>query len=96
MLTQIDLRTAHLEKLDADVREWEKKTAKSAEAELKSRAAQIAGELARSHAGKHFVVAEVPNADGKLLQAVVDTLKSKFKAPIFLAGTRDGDRKSVV
>src|SRR5262249_51032369 len=27
MLTQIDLRAAHLEKLDADVREWEKKTA---------------------------------------------------------------------
>ncbi len=47
MLKQIDVRTAHLEKLDADVRQWEKKTAKSAEAELKSRAAQIANELAR-------------------------------------------------
>jgi len=33
---------------------------------------------------------EVPDADGKLLQAVGDTLKSKFKGPIFLAGTRDG------
>ena len=32
---------------------------------------------------------EIPDADGKLLQAVVDALKSKFKAPIFLAGTRD-------
>jgi len=90
MLTQIDLRAAHLEKLDADVREWEKKTAKSAEAELKSRAAQIASELARSHAGKDFSVAEVPDADGKLLQAIVDALKSKFKGPIFLAGRRDG------
>jgi alanyl-tRNA synthetase len=90
MLKQIDARAAHLEKVDADVREWEKKTAKSAEAELKSRAAQIAGELARSHAGENFCVAEVPDADGKLLQAIVDALKSKFKGPIFLAGTRDG------
>ena len=55
MLKQIDARAAHLEKVDADVREWEKKTAKSAEAELKSRAAQIASELARSHAGKNFL-----------------------------------------
>ena len=52
MLKQIDARAAHLEKVDADVREWEKKTAKSAEAELKSRAAKIANELAQSHAGK--------------------------------------------
>jgi alanyl-tRNA synthetase len=89
MLQQIDLRAAHLGKLDADVREWEKKTAKSAEAELKSRAAQIASELARSHGGKNFCVAEVPDADGRLLQAIVDTLKSNIKAPIFLVGTRD-------
>jgi len=89
MLQQIDARAAHLEKVDADVREWEKKTAKSAEAELKSRAVQIANELARSHDGKNFCVTEVPNADGKLLQAIADALKSKFKGPIFLAGTRD-------
>src|SRR6185369_3856064 len=86
----IDARAAHLEKVDADVREWEKKAAKSAEAELKSRAAEISSELARSHGGKDFTVAEVPDADGKLLQAVVDALKSKFKGPIFLAGKRDG------
>ena len=90
MLKQIDARAAHLEKVDAEVREWEKKTAKSAEAELKSRAAKIANELAQSHAGKNFCVVEVPDADGKLLQAVVDALKSKFKGPIFLAGSRDG------
>jgi alanyl-tRNA synthetase len=75
--------------MDADVREWEKKTAKSVERELKSRAAHIASELARSEAGKDFSVAEVPDADGKLLQAIVDALKSKFKGPIFLAGSRD-------
>jgi alanyl-tRNA synthetase len=89
MLKQIDARAAHLEKLEADVREWEKKTAKSAEAELKSTAAQIASDLVRSNAGKDFTVAEVPDADGKLLQAIVDALKSKFKGPIFLAGTRE-------
>ena len=52
MLKQIDARTTHLEKLDAEVREWEKKTAKSADAELKSRAAQIAGELAHRMLGR--------------------------------------------
>jgi alanyl-tRNA synthetase len=90
MLKQIDARAAHLEKVDAEVRDWEKKTAKSAEAELKSRAAQIASELARSHAGKDFTVTEVPDADGKLLQTIADVLKSKFKGPIFLVGTHDG------
>ena len=89
MLKQVDARAAHLEKVDAYVREWEKKTAKSVEAELKSRGAGIASELAQSHAGKSFCVVEVPDADGKLLLGVVDALKPKFKGPIFLAGTRD-------
>jgi len=91
MLKQIDARTAHLEKVDFDVREWEKKTAKAAEAELRSRAAQIATQLVASHGGKNFCVAEVPNADAKLLQAVTDALKPKFSGPIFLAGAKDGN-----
>src|SRR5881296_2591689 len=91
MLKQIDARTAHLEKVDTDVREWEKKTTKAAEAELRSRAAQIATQLVASHGGKHFCVAEVPNADAKLLQAVTDAFKSKFNGPIFLAGAQDGN-----
>jgi alanyl-tRNA synthetase len=95
-LRQIDARAAHLEKVDADVREWEKITAKSTEAELKSRAARIANELAQSHVGKNFCVVDVPDADGKLLQAIVDALKSKFKGPIFLAGTRDASVALVV
>ena len=86
MLQQIDARAAHLEKIETKIRDWEKKTAKAAEAELKNRAAQIANELARSHAGKNFCVAEVPDADGKLLQAVADALKPKFNGPIFLVG----------
>src|SRR5438874_1682464 len=48
MLQQIDARATHLEKVDTDVREWEKKTAKSAEAELKSSASHIANELAQA------------------------------------------------
>jgi alanyl-tRNA synthetase len=90
MLRQIDARAAHLEKVDVDVREWEKKNAKSAEAQLRSRAAEIANELAKLHVEKDFCVAEVPDGDGKLLQAVVDALKPKFGAPIFLASAKDG------
>jgi alanyl-tRNA synthetase len=90
ILKQIDARAAHLEKADVDVRQWEKKTAKAAEAELQSRAAVIANQLAASHAGEYFCVAEVPGADSKLLQAVVDALKPNFKGPIFLAGAKDG------
>ena len=86
MLQQIDARAAHLEKVELDVRDWEKQSAKTAETELKSRAAQIANQLAVSHAGKSFCVAEVQGGDGKLLQAVVDALKSKFNGPIFLVG----------
>jgi alanyl-tRNA synthetase len=89
MLKQIDARAAHLERVDADVREWEKKTAKSAEAELKSRAAHIANELTQSHAGQNFCVSVVPDADGKLLQGVAEVLKTKINGPIFLVGTRD-------
>ncbi|MEP6602575.1 MAG: alanine--tRNA ligase [Spartobacteria bacterium] len=86
MLEKIDLRAAHLEKVDVDVREWEKQHAKSAEAEMRSRAALIANELAASHAGKDSCVANVPDADGKLLQGIADALKTKFNGPIFLVG----------
>ncbi len=91
ILKQIDARAAHLEKIAADVREWEKKTAKAGEAELRSRAAQIANQLVVSHAGRNFCVAEVANADAKLVQAVADALKSKFSGPIVLAGAKDGN-----
>jgi alanyl-tRNA synthetase len=90
MLNEVDLRAAHLEKLETDVREWEKKGAKASEAQLKSRAAEIAKELATTHAAKGNVVAEVKNADAKLLQAVSDALKTRIKGPIFLAGAANG------
>jgi alanyl-tRNA synthetase len=90
MLEQIDARAAHLEKIDADVHEWEKKQAKAAEAQVQSRAAKIANELAVAHSGKDSCVSEVPNADSKLLGAVADALKTKFTGPIFLAGAANG------
>ena len=90
MLEQVDARSAHLEKLGTEVLEWEKQHAKASEADLRSRAGTIANELAEAHAGEKSCVAEVPKADAKLLQAVVDALKSKFNGPIFLAGAADG------
>jgi alanyl-tRNA synthetase len=91
MLQQIDTRAAHLEKIDVEVHDWEKQSARTAEAELRSRAAQIANELAASHEGEDFCVAQVQGGDSKLLQAVVDLLKSKFNGPIFLASAKDGN-----
>jgi alanyl-tRNA synthetase len=79
-----------LEKLGTEVLEWEKQHAKASEADLRERAGTIASELAASHGGEKSCVAEVPEADAKLLQAVVDVLKSKFSGPIFLAGAADG------
>jgi alanyl-tRNA synthetase len=90
ILKQIDARAVYLEKIADDVRDWEKKTAKTSEAELRSRAAQIANQLMASHAGKNFCVAEVANADAKLLQAVADALKPKFNGPIFLVSATGG------
>ena len=91
MLKQIDARAMHLEKLDVDVREWEKKHAKEAEVELRSRASQIASHLASSKIGQKICVVSVPDADAKLLQVVADVLKQKFDGPIVLAGTKDGN-----
>jgi alanyl-tRNA synthetase len=91
MLQQVDMRSAHLEKIEVEVRDWEKQSAKTAEAALKSRAAQIASELAASHVGEDFCVAEVQDGDSKLLQAVADALKSKFSGPIFLVSAKDGN-----
>jgi len=90
MLKHLDARAAHLEKLDAEVHDWEKRTAKAAEADLQSRAAKIANEIAESCEKKNFCVAEVSNANGKLLGAVADALKTRFEGPIFLAGAIDG------
>src|SRR5207237_2540848 len=91
MLKQIDARAAQLEKLEVDVREWEKKHAKQAGADLRSRAAEIANDLALSKVCQKVCVVSVPDADAKLLQAVADALKQKFDGPIVLAATMDGN-----
>jgi alanyl-tRNA synthetase len=90
ILHQIDARIEHLGKLEAEVHDWEKKNAKAAEAANQSRAAEIANELAAASNGNNFCVAEVKEGDGKLLQAVVDALKTRIKGPIVLAGSTDG------
>ena len=90
MLDQIDARAAHLEKLETEVHEWEKQQAKTSDIELRSRAEEIAKALAEKNAAEKFVVAKLPDADAKLLQAVVDALKPKFHGPIFLAGENEG------
>jgi alanyl-tRNA synthetase len=91
MLKQVDARAAHLGKVDVDVREWEKKHAKEAEADVRSRGSQISNDLASSKVGEKICVASVPDADAKLLQAVADALKQKFDGPIVLAGAKDGN-----
>src|SRR5437899_4707490 len=63
MLKQIDARAAHLEKLDVDVRDWDKKHAKQAEADLRSRASQLADDLRSSQIGQKIWVATLPVAD---------------------------------
>ena len=90
MLEQIDARSEHLAKLEAEVHEWEKQQAKASEGELRTRAEEIAKELAATNAAEKAVVAKLPDADAKLLQAVVDALKPKFRGPIFLAGEKEG------
>ncbi|HJX97342.1 MAG TPA: alanine--tRNA ligase [Chthoniobacterales bacterium] len=91
LLEQIDARAAHLEKIDADVRDWEKKHAKEAEADVRSRGAKIANDLAMSKTGQKICIAKVPDADGKLLQAIADALKTKFDGPIVLFGAKESN-----
>jgi len=86
----IETRASHLKQLEAEVHEWEKQHAKAAEVELRARAATIAGELAASHAEASSCITEVPEADGALLQAIADALKTKISVPILLAGTSNG------
>jgi alanyl-tRNA synthetase/REP element-mobilizing transposase RayT len=90
MLAQIDARSEHLAKLETEVHEWEKQQAKASEGELRTRAEEMAKELAATNAGEKALVGKLPDADAKLLQAIVDALKPKFPGPIFLAGEKEG------
>lgn len=88
ILVSLEARAVRLEALDAEVREWEKQNAKAAEAALKTRAITVAQELAEAQAD--ICVAEIPDADGKLLQAIVETLRPQYPGPVFLAGASKG------
>jgi alanyl-tRNA synthetase len=90
IIEKIEERAVRLKEIEEDVHQSEKKQAKAAESELRQKAAAIAQELASSHSGRNFCVAEIPNADGNLLQAIVDALKPKIRGPIFLASASDG------
>jgi alanyl-tRNA synthetase len=90
IIEKIEERAVRLKEIEEDVHQSEKKQAKAAESELRQRAAAIAQELASSSSDKNFCVAEVANADGNLLQAIVDALKPKIRGPIFLASVSDG------
>ena len=90
MLRDIDVRAAHLDRLESEVQEWQKQQAKASDAELKNRAALLAKELRAAHGDEKSIVAAVPEADGKLLQGVAEALKSHFAGPIFLAGAIEG------
>ncbi|PZR78788.1 MAG: hypothetical protein DLM52_02370 [Chthoniobacterales bacterium] len=86
----IEERATHLKQVETEVHEREKQQAQSAEAALQSRAAQWADELATSKAGSPFLVSELREVDGTLLQAIIDRLKVKLPVPILLAGTANG------
>ncbi|MEO5718028.1 MAG: DHHA1 domain-containing protein, partial [Chthoniobacterales bacterium] len=90
LLASIDERAVQLEKFENEVREAEKVNAKAAESESQKRANAIAQDLAGATHGQAACVAAVPDADGKLLGAIVDALKSSFEGPIFLAGEKEG------
>jgi alanyl-tRNA synthetase len=90
MVDKIEQRALRLKEIEQEVHQSEKQQAKAAELEIRQRATAMAQELVNSNAGKTFCVAEIANADGNLLQAIVDALKVKISGPIFLASASNG------
>jgi alanyl-tRNA synthetase len=90
IIEKIEERAVKLKEIEEEVHQSEKQRAKAAESELRQKAAAIAQELVSSHSEKNSCVAEIPNADGTLLQAIVDALRPKIRGPIFLASASDG------
>jgi alanyl-tRNA synthetase len=89
-VTSIEARATKLKQLENEVHDWEKQQAKAAETELRNRAISVADELAKENASSQAIVSELRDADGALLQAVVDRLKTKLQVPILLAGATNG------
>jgi len=95
IIEKIEERAGKLKEIEEEAHRSEKQQAKVAESELRLRATAIAQELASSHSEKNYCVAEVPNADGNLLQAVVEALRGKIRGPIFLVSSSN-DRVDLV
>jgi alanyl-tRNA synthetase len=95
MIASIEERAAQLEKLEAEVRAREKQEAKTEGAELQKRATSIAKTLLETHGHETFLVAQINEADGNLLQAVANIVRGKFAGPVFLAASNH-DRVDLV
>ncbi|MCC6354786.1 MAG: alanine--tRNA ligase, partial [Verrucomicrobiae bacterium] len=84
-------REDQLDRLEEEVREWEKARQKSAAADLQRQASETAAALLAEHdAHAGSVVAQIPDADGKTLQAIADAIRAKFDGPIVLGGASEG------
>ena len=88
-VASIEKRAAHLERLEGEVRTWEKGQAKAAGVELQKRASAIARELLEAHRYRKAIVSQIGDADGNLLQGVADAMKTELSGPIFLAGANN-------
>ena len=95
MAASIDERAVHLEKLEAEVRTWEKQEAKAKGAEVQKRATAIAKNLLETHGKECFLIAQVEGANGNLLQAVLDIVRGQFGGPVLLVGSSN-DRVDLV
>jgi len=90
ILRNVEVRKTELIVHEEAVRAFEKQNAKAAEGERKELALATAQELAATHTAAGYCVAEIPGADGKLLQAIVEVLRASFPGPVFLAGAHEG------
>jgi alanyl-tRNA synthetase len=90
IIASLEQRTAKLKEIEEEIHQSEKQQAKAAESEMRARATAIAQDLASLYSEQGFCAAEVPNANGNLLQAVADALRPKIDGPIFLVGSSDG------
>jgi alanyl-tRNA synthetase len=91
--TACEKRREQLEKLDAEVREWDKKAAKDREAQWQSRAAAQAAELiaaAKSKNNVPYMAIKLNEADAGYLPVLADAIKNRWKGVTVLGAAHDG------
>jgi len=81
---------AQINEMESVLREEEKQRAKEEKIRLQAQAAKQAEELLQKHAGASAFAESLPESDGKVLQAVADILKTRFKGAFVLGGVLDG------